>query len=286
MFWSGLALAVAAVMAGFWGLGGPWVLQAASHDNPMSRGRWLWPWVCALAPWCTWLVSWRMRRRFGLRMRQAGAHPRWRPEQWMALRVFMGLLSAFVAGMLAWVWDIQPQAFAVLMACVGFLASCLPDYSLRRQTALRLIRMQREVPFMLDLLTLCVEAGLSLHAALQQAAQHAPPGSLRQSLQDALAAIRTGVPRDQALEQWAEACMLPAVRSLVLALAQADQLGMSLSPVLRAQAGQQRSERFLRAEKLALEAPVKMLFPMVLCIFPCTFLVIAFPVIVKLLEWT
>lgn len=285
MFWSGLGLAVAAVMAGFWGLGGPWVRRATSEDNPMSRGYWLWPWVCALEPWCAWLVSWRMRRRFALRMRQAGAHARWRAGQWMALRVLIGLLSAFAAGVPAWFWDIQPQAVAVLMAGAGLLASCLPDHDLRRQTAVRVIRMQREVPFMLDLMTLCVEAGLSLHAALQQVAQHAPPGPLRQSLQDALAAMRTGVSRDQALEQWAEACMLPAVRSLVLALAQADQLGMSLSPVLRAQAGQQRSERFLRAEKLALEAPVKMLLPMVLCIFPCTFLVIAFPVVVKLLDW-
>jgi len=71
----------------------------------------------------------------------------------------------------------------------------------------------------------------------------------------------------------------------VTALAQADQLGMSLGPLLRAQAEQRRGERFLRAEKLALEAPVKMLFPMVFCIFPCTFLIIGFPIVVKLLAF-
>src|SRR5690606_5159162 len=137
---------------------------------------------------------------------------------------------------------------------------------------------------MLDLMTLCVEAGLSLHAALRQVADHAPQGPLRQSLCEALATVRAGVARDQALEQWSQACMVPAVRSLVLALGQADRLGMSLGPILRAQASQQRSDRFLRAEKLALEAPVKMLFPMVACIFPCTFLVIGFPVAVKLMD--
>ena len=68
------------------------------------------------------------------------------------------------------------------------------------------------------------------------------------------------------------------------ALSQADQLGMSLGPLLRAQSEQRRNERFLRAEKLALEAPVKMLFPMVFCIFPCTFLIIGFPVAVKLFD--
>jgi tight adherence protein C len=107
---------------------------------------------------------------------------------------------------------------------------------------------------------------------------------LRQSLRDAIALERTGVERGRWLAQWAEWADVPGVRNLVLALAQADRLGMSLGPLLRAQAERQLSERFARAETLALQAPVKMLFPMVLCIFPCTFLVIGFPVAVKLLE--
>src|SRR5699024_6199616 len=96
--------------------------------------------------------------------------------------------------------------------------------------------------------------------------------------------IRAGVTRSEALHQWAQRTSLPAVSQLVSTLGQADQLGMSLGPLLRAQSEQRRTERFQRAEKLALEAPVKMLFPLVCCIFPCTFLIIAFPIAVKLLE--
>jgi tight adherence protein C len=77
---------------------------------------------------------------------------------------------------------------------------------------------------------------------------------------------------------------VPGVYSLVLSLAQAERLGMSLGPLLRAQAERQSSERFARAETLAMQAPVRMLFPMVLCIFPCTFLVIGFPIAVKLMQ--
>ena len=284
MFWMSLALAAVAAAAGVWSLGGPWVRRRAADPAPLTRGAWIWPWVRALEPWCAWLVSWRMRRRFGLRMRQAGASEAWRAEQWMALRVLAGLAVAAGAGAASLPSGLDGPASALLAVLGGLAGSWLPDHALQRRTAARLARMQRELPFMLDLLTLCVEAGLGLHAALRQVAEHAPEGPLRQSLRDTLAAMRTGVARDRALDQWAQACMVPAVRSLVLALGQADQLGMSLGPVLRAQAAQQRSDRFLRAEKLALEAPVKMLFPMVFCIFPCTFLIIGFAVAVKLMD--
>lgn len=88
----------------------------------------------------------------------------------------------------------------------------------------------------------------------------------------------------EALDNLAARTGLIAMASLVSALKQADQTGSSLGPILRAQADQRRSEQFLRAEELAMKAPVKMLFPLVTCIFPCTFLVIGFPVVLKLVE--
>lgn len=286
MVWTGLILVGLAVAAGIWSLGGPWARWRTGDRGPMRRGAWAWPWVCALEPWCAWLVSWRMRRRFALRMRQAGAGEGWRVEQWMALRVLTGLATGIGLGGFCLLSGIGWPVSMCLALVSGLAGSWLPDRTLRRLTTSRIVQMQRELPFMLDLMTLCVEAGLGLHAALRQVAEHAPQGPLRQSLREALAAMRAGVARDRALDQWAHACMVPAVRSLVMALGQADHLGMSLGPILRAQAAQQRSDRFLRAEKLALEAPVKMLFPMVCCIFPCTFLVIAFPVVVKLMDWS
>ena len=87
-----------------------------------------------------------------------------------------------------------------------------------------------------------------------------------------------------ALHALAARLALPAVSTVVAALLAAERQGASLAPILRAQAEQRRTERFLRAERLAMEAPVKMLFPLVVCIFPGTFAILLFPVVYQLLH--
>ena len=280
--WIGLSLAALAACLGLWVLGAPW---AAAHDAARTRppAPW-WPWVMALAPWCEPFVTWRMRRELRRWGPRAGLAAHWRADRWLAACVLADGCGAVLAGAGALMATAPPRVgmlSALAGAALGFV---WPDQILRRRAAARRVRMMRELPFMLDLLTLCVEAGLSLPAALHQVARHAPEGPLRQSLRDAAALERTGMDRTRWLSHWAEHADVPGVRALVSALSQADVMGMSLGPLLRAQAERQRSERFLRAEKLALEAPVRMLFPMVSCIFPCTFLIIGFPVAVKLLD--
>jgi tight adherence protein C len=279
-FWAGLGLAALAVCLACWVLGAPWAGQAG--PRPPRSPVW-WPWVLALAPACAPWVTWAMRRHLRQWGPRAGLSADWLPERWLAARVLLAGMGTLL-GVAAIVLGLPPVIAAVWVPVGALLGFLWPDQVLRRRAAARRLRMTRELPFMLDLLTLCVEAGLSLPAALRQVAGHAPPGPLRQSLRDAIALERTGVERGRWLAQWAEWADVPGVRNLVLALAQADRLGMSLGPLLRAQAERQLSERFARAETLALQAPVKMLFPMVLCIFPCTFLVIGFPVAVKLLD--
>lgn len=287
MLWIALLMVGVSVTTGVWFVCRPWVTAySRAAQCPVTGLRWIWPWVLALEPMCVHLVSWRMRRRFGVLGEQAGLNDLCSAEQWLSLRIVVsGLASGVCVGGVLLIWP-QPgdglTLFAVLLGAVpGFW---WPEAVLLRHGRRRRTRMLREFPFMLDLMTLCVEAGLSLHGALVQVAQHAPDGPLRESLRQALSAMRTGMVRSRALHQWADRCGVSAVRGLVLSLEQADQLGMNLGPLLRAQAAEQRSERFLRAEKLALEAPVKMLFPMVVCIFPCTFLIIGFPVAMKLFD--
>src|SRR5690606_36424132 len=110
-----------------------------------------------------------------------------------------------------------------------------------------------------------------------------PPGALRDEFAQLLGDLRAGRPRDEALRALALRAQLPAISNLVAALGVAHKQGASLGPILRAQAEQRRTERFLRAEKLAMEAPVKMLLPLVLFIFPGTFAVLLFPVVSRLL---
>lgn len=120
--------------------------------------------------------------------------------------------------------------------------------------------------------------------ALQTAAESLPEGDLQRLLQQALFRMRSGMSREHSFDRLVQDSGLVEIAVLSANLDNAVKMGLSLSTVLRAQADQYRQERFLRAEKKALEAPVKMLFPVVSCILPCTFLVIAFPLVMQVAQ--
>lgn len=166
-------------------------------------------------------------------------------------------------------------------ACLGWM---LPGKWLREQRASRVRSVQKTLPFFLDVITLSVESGANLTVALQQAVAKGPTGPLRIELERVLVEVRTGRARSDALRALAWRVDLPAVSNWVAALVAAERQGSSLGPILRAQAEQRRQERFLAAEKLAMKAPVKMLFPLLVFIFPCTFVLLLFPVAVRLLQ--
>lgn len=165
---------------------------------------------------------------------------------------------------------------------LGILAAALPAASLERAWAARTRSVERDLPWLLDFLRMGVQAGLDFEASLERSAR-ARPGPLGAEVQELLSRIRVGVARRHALEAWGEATGVPAVRSLAGALVQADALGTGLSPVLQAQAEAARSRRFQRAEAEAQRAPVKLLFPLVLCVFPVTFLVIFGPILLTVM---
>ena len=162
------------------------------------------------------------------------------PSELVALQTLVFLL---IAGLLCAVFYLLwfPQWFTVLpWACLGaLLCAMLPRVAVRSRAGQRQQNMLRELPFLLDMTTLCVEAGLNLHGALQRAAEHGPDGPLRQELHYTLAEIRAGAPRMEALDNLAARTGLIAMASLVPPK-QADQTGSSLGPILRAQADQRR----------------------------------------------
>jgi tight adherence protein C len=235
------------------------------------------PIAAQVAPWLS------ARTRFALfdRLRRGGLEFALSPEQFVAGRLVASLAAvAVVAAVFA---PRGPAPAAVVLGAM-LLGYVLPASWLRDRIESRRRAVLRELPFYLDVITLAVESGLNLGAALVQAVDKGPAGPLRAEFDRVLRDVRAGRSRAEALRGLAERLALPAIRSLVAALLVAEKQGSALGPVLRAQADQRRTERFLRAEKLAMEAPVKMLPPLLVFVFPCTFVILLFPVASRMLQ--
>ncbi len=152
---------------------------------------------------------------------------------------------------------------------------------LRRALKARHTAIQRALPFVLDLLTLSVEAGMDFMSALQRNCERRRLDALNEELIRMTREIQVGIPRRVALRNMSQRVDLADLRSVTHALIQADELGVSIGAILRIQSDQMRSRRFDRAEKLANEAPVKMLGPLMLCIFPAVLVILLAPILME-----
>jgi len=157
----------------------------------------------------------------------------------------------------------------------------IPDLWLAGAIRRRHLSIQRSLPFVLDLLTLSVEAGMDFISALQRNCKLRRLDPLNEELLRMTKEIQVGSSRKEALRNMATRVRQPDLKAVAGALIQADELGVSIGAMLRIQSEQLRSRRFDRAEKLAAEAPVKMLGPLMLCIFPAVFIVLLGPILTQ-----
>lgn len=167
------------------------------------------------------------------------------------------------------------------VAVIGFV---FPRIWLKETLKKRRKLILRALPVYLDFLTMSIEAGLNMAGAIAQAVAKGPAGPLKNEFSFVLRDLRSGLTRAEALRRMEERIRIPQISSFVSAVVQAERMGASLGPAFRAQAEQRRIERFQMAEKLAMEAPVKLIFPLVVFIFPVTFLVLMFPIAMKFMQ--
>lgn len=171
-----------------------------------------------------------------------------------------------------------------LVAVSAWAGLWLPFVWLRRSVRIRKTAVWRSLPDAFDLVTVCVEAGLGLDAALRQVSEKLR-GPLAAEIGQALREVGMGRPRREALEEMAERVDVKEVTTFVNAIIQAEQLGTSLGRVLRAQGVTLRIHRRQRAEELSRRAPVKLVFPLVLFIMPTFFIVTLGPIAVHLVDY-
>ena len=148
----------------------------------------------------------------------------------------------------------------------------------------RHLAIMKALPFVLDILTRSVEAGMDFISALQRNCESRKMDALNEELLRMTKEIQVGSSRKQALKSMADSARQPDLKSVAYALIQADELGVSIGSILRIQSEQLRARRFDRAEKLANEAPTKMLGPLMLCIFPAVFIILLGPVLVQAMK--
>ena len=197
-----------------------------------------------------------------------------RPEEFVAIQELAAL-----ACLLVLLWACSRLGQSLVYAFVGLpLGALLPRVWLRDQVTKRHLQISRALPYNLDLLTLSVEAGMDFTGALNKVVERGRKGPLLDELALVLRQLKMGKTRGDSLRIMVDRVNLPALTTFVSALIQADKMGTPLGKILRIQSQQLRVERTQRAEKLANEAPVKMLGPLIFCIFPTVFLIIFGPI--------
>lgn len=260
----------------------------AFMDRPPFGFRLIWPLIEVLVFYGRHLLGNSQRELTSMRLKSAGVEFSLTAEQFIAAKVVASIIFTLVC--FAMLSMLGKSAF--VLSLIGGLAGFFyPELWLKETTDKRRGEIIRTLPFYLDIITLSVEAGSNLTGGLTQAVQKSGDSPLRSELNRVLRDIRAGKTRADALRDMSDRAGSIAVSNLVSSLIQAERTGSSLGPLLRAQAEQLRSERFQRAEKQAMEAPVKLLGPLVMFIFPTTFMVLGFLVLSKalqeqLLTWT
>jgi tight adherence protein C len=213
----------------------------------------------------------------------AGRPYNWGPTEFFGFRALAALLLGVLAFLLVTVSG-RPVTTRVIATLVGVaLGYMLPLLWLRSKIRRRQDEVLKALPDALDLLTICVEAGLGFDAAMAKVAEKWD-NELSRAFGRVIQEIRLGKLRREALREVDRNLEVADITSFVAAIIQADQLGVSIAKVMRIQSEQMRIRRRQRAEEKAHQAPVKMLFPMVFLIFPAIYVVLLGPAVLVVME--
>jgi tight adherence protein C len=223
------------------------------------------------------------RDRIARKLLLSGSPAGWDAERVLAFKIIGAGVGLFGGLFLSTLLGFEPFLRIVVIALLTLVGFIFPDSALNRRVEDRQREILRTLSDTLDLLTISVEAGLSLNAAIAQVVQNVP-GILSSEFARMLQEIQLGVPRTEAFRHLAERTDVEELNSFALAMIQADVFGVSIASVLRTQAQQLRIKRRQRAEAKAQQTPVKIVFPLILCVLPALFVVIVGPGAIRITQ--
>ena len=204
-------------------------------------------------------------------------------ERWLYIRLLSVILISSFLGLLTYL--IEPNIFKALLITIMLIL--LINFAFRFYIASKITARKnsitKDLPFTLDLITVSVEAGLSFDGAIARVVNNIQ-GDLSSEFGKTLKEIRMGIERKIALRNMSDRCGIKEISTFITSIIQADDLGVSLSNVLRIESEQLREQRKQAAREKAMKAPIKMLFPLIIFIFPTIFVIILGPAVIKIME--
>ena len=250
--------------------------------DPIPPGlRLFWPIIRFLSYFASSNLSADHLNKIDDKLQKSGVCYVFSAEDYFALCLFSAVtvpaLTAVVAVSLG---DVNPMYY-LLAALGGFY---LPEIWVRDTRLKRNGNIIRALPVFLEYMTMSVDAGLNFSGALRQAVDKGPSGAMKNEFKIVLRDIRSGLSRAEALGRMDERLCVSEISTFIGAVTQAEKMGSSIKKTLQVQTRQRLDERFQRAEKQAMEAPVKLVVPLVLFIFPVTFVILLYPIVIKFMN--
>jgi len=259
----------------------PRELEKRPLAAPFAR-RIMIPFVEQVGKWLFRLTPGGIVERLRREIAYAGSPPGWTAERLLAAKgllcgggIIVGITGAGLSGI--------SMRTIVLMGMGVVLGWYIPEWALRSKSGKRQTAIRRGLPDALDLLSITVEAGLGFDAALSRVARQ-EGGPLGGEFHRVIQEMQLGKSRPEALRDLGDRNNVAELKSFVLAMIQADTFGISISRVLQVQAGEMRLKRRQRAEEQAMKVPVKIIFPLLFCIFPSLFVIILGPAMIRIYE--
>jgi tight adherence protein C len=221
--------------------------------------------------------------RIEVKLLQAGRPFNMTPVDYRLLQISLILLLPILSWLYAFFLNFGLGAIIIFVLFSMMASLFLPNFYLKQKIKKRSSKALKELPDVLDLLTVSLEAGLGFDSALSKLVSK-KHGVLSSEFQRCLEEIRLGKTRREALSGVRERLALDECRTLISSILQAEKLGIGMVQVLRVQSEEARDQRKQRAEEAAMKAPIKMLFPLILFIFPCIFIILLGPVVIQFIE--